>query len=1339
MASYAATWQDISVEFTQGRISKVKSFSDTALKEAQERTTLPSLNTLGMLSEMCIRAMDTPCAARLNLEIFKLFQQLPQAERSSPIANGLFLQALARGLRIATATNFSEGISQYLALIPARIDHSFGFELGWIDAALAVGEAHLRQGNKLEAEKFIERAWGQFIGRDNNSPIDIIHYVRRFSYSFLRLGQAQRALQTSIIGWSVVKQVGRISHYDSLQYLGVMLLIQESIGNLSASVDFAVTMLDEIKTLEYDAEYAEDLRLEIEARLTLSCHSARGLNCAAAYDIAERHRDLFSKIWAKKKPISDGRRLSIIASTLFLAGSGTAPPDWLRGALADSQFTEGILEPRRRAQSASIGRFVGALNSPRLDVLTSEINSIFKENLRQIESAVHAEPFDLAPLGGTERLVNDFAMQARIASGSSDDITDSDVFLIAELANKSPSRIDAKYAHLVSMMPDRGSSLAFQQVRRLREDIQLLERRLLARIVQKSLEAKAVTLPDAGTASSTMVGRLQMLKRSLHNREAGLGKTIIHSPPFANALSDLRNSISDGDRYITSFISAGSVYTLCVSKHEFWLAQGPFDPISTNLAVKLVKAALGNPGAPSEVIDKSFPIKQVDFLTRSFLTPISECLVGAEELVFSLPQNLSGIPVHVFLDPLADSLTEVGRLGTVPWLGLRYSIRMVSGYEQVVAGNLRNREPNTSNIFIGVGDPVLRGRLEDGQPRTQTALRGVLPTSSGSITELDELPDTGDELRSLGKFFGADSRVFLRDEASELNLRRIPLRSARILAFATHGLTREEVPGISESALVLTPISSTIPAIDGVLTATDISRLDLDSDLVILSACNSASFSIDLFGPEAGSLSTAFFLAGAKSTLASLWSVNSDASRRLMEEFAKAYSKGNITPAKALRLAMISFLNDGSISSYYQHPRFWAAFTVFGGGSASPGQARPRQDVKFEEIPGVVNRPGHLMQAIDHNGLTIVAGAEPEAGSEVYTGFIKAINVNGDVVWKNSEIGRFFSLASSETNGYFYSLGYPAPNSKNKYIEIKQLDARGQQQSAVVVPIEKPESPGTAFLLSTEFMAVFGHLNSSDDARLGTNKVRIINLKSGSVSWEWALPESSDRLFYRRVQVRPAGMNELWVVVADKWSREKSEIRLGSLGWPLECSMMVKTMIFRLNPETRSVSSAVSIENHFVTDLLDKPHGEVFLASERYDGCLNSVDYGVSRLSDPNQFILSSRDFYGLNISTLKFYQSGNSTILTGIVTRDFDSADLTQRSITRTGVDPVMDADPNRSSGVLVAFIDDDLRPVSIDYIFTGLDSFIEAITPTQGNRAWRGFGSTADRQLGLTIRLSN
>jgi CHAT domain-containing protein len=110
---------------------------------------------------------------------------------------------------------------------------------------------------------------------------------------------------------------------------------------------------------------------------------------------------------------------------------------------------------------------------------------------------------------------------------------------------------------------------------------------------------------------------------------------------------------------------------------------------------------------------------------------------------------------------------------------------------------------------------------------------------------------------------------------------------------------------------------------DGLLTAEDVSGLDLlDTELVVLSACETGLGEIRT-GEGVFGLRRAFVLAGAKTLIMSLWKVPDEQTRELMEEFYRRLMSGE-SRSGALRRAQMA------IRDRYADPGYWGAFVCQG-------------------------------------------------------------------------------------------------------------------------------------------------------------------------------------------------------------------------------------------------------------------------------------------------------------------------------------------------------------------------------------------------------------------------
>ncbi len=158
------------------------------------------------------------------------------------------------------------------------------------------------------------------------------------------------------------------------------------------------------------------------------------------------------------------------------------------------------------------------------------------------------------------------------------------------------------------------------------------------------------------------------------------------------------------------------------------------------------------------------------------------------------------------------------------------------------------------------------------------------------------------------------SEVFLRKEATEAALRKYGDRY-RYLHFATHGQFNPDAP--LQSALLLAPDSQS----DGILSVDKVYSLNIDADLVTLSACETGLSKI-ANGDDLVGLTRGFLYAGSSSIVASLWKVDDRATAELMARFYRALLATD--KMGALREAQLE------TKKVYPHPYYWASFQLTG-------------------------------------------------------------------------------------------------------------------------------------------------------------------------------------------------------------------------------------------------------------------------------------------------------------------------------------------------------------------------------------------------------------------------
>ena len=275
--------------------------------------------------------------------------------------------------------------------------------------------------------------------------------------------------------------------------------------------------------------------------------------------------------------------------------------------------------------------------------------------------------------------------------------------------------------------------------------------------------------------------------------------------------------------------------------------------------------------------------------------------------------------------PLAMLLTQdhAGPLAQAPWLVRRASVQVLGNLGLHVRRPARSGGPLANVQVAGIGGADLPQPAAPAAAQLAALFRGGRPLA-GSIAQLPPLPLAEKELRAIADALpGGQDRILIGPDAAEERLKQADLSRARVLAFATHGLASGEIRGLWEPALLV----GTAPGSgeDGLLGASEIARLKLDADWVILSACNTAA-GADAGAPAYSGLATAFAQAGARALMLSHWRVRDDAAPRLSVATVRGAARG-LSRAEALRRAQLALMADRSVPDA-AHPAVWAPFVI---------------------------------------------------------------------------------------------------------------------------------------------------------------------------------------------------------------------------------------------------------------------------------------------------------------------------------------------------------------------------------------------------------------------------
>lgn len=362
-----------------------------------------------------------------------------------------------------------------------------------------------------------------------------------------------------------------------------------------------------------------------------------------------------------------------------------------------------------------------------------------------------------------------------------------------------------------------------------------------------------------------------------------------------------------------------------------------------------------------------FDLTATHRLYSDLLAPVRQGWQGANDLLFVVNGPLGRIPFAVLttapftVNEKAEPLFAGYR--DVPWLVRDVAISRLPSASALLSLRTDSRPSEARRPFIGFGDPFFN-RNQAAEPHSAdlpldlagrgrplhvrgvrvvengTSLDSGQGIGSGQLAMLNRLPDTAEELTRIALALKSDPKtdLFLGAKATEATVKAMDLSDRRVIAFATHALVSGDLDGLTQPALALCSPAVTGESDDGLLTLAEVLGLKLNADWVVLSACNTGA--ADGEGAEAVSgLGRAFFYAGARALLATMWSVETTSAARLTTAlFGQMALRPDLSRSKALREAVLGLMDGtglvdpatGEVAASYAHPFFWAPFILAG-------------------------------------------------------------------------------------------------------------------------------------------------------------------------------------------------------------------------------------------------------------------------------------------------------------------------------------------------------------------------------------------------------------------------
>jgi CHAT domain-containing protein/Tfp pilus assembly protein PilF len=329
-------------------------------------------------------------------------------------------------------------------------------------------------------------------------------------------------------------------------------------------------------------------------------------------------------------------------------------------------------------------------------------------------------------------------------------------------------------------------------------------------------------------------------------------------------------------------------------------------------------------GAPFDVP------KSHDLFVR-LLGPVSERLANAKHLITVPSGPLLSLPFGVLVTEPQDPVLN-DDYSAVAWLARRQAITLAPSVQSFI--NLRtNVQPSrATKELIGFGNFVPKRDAEVILRRR--GLPEACRPEIVAVANMPPLPNTAAELKSVAASLGhAQSELVLGSNFTEEAVKEADLADYRVIYFATHALLPFDFTCWPEPMLVTSTSPGPDAKDDGLLVSSEVLELNLDADLVVLSACNTGGPGGETGGESLSGLARAFFYAGARSLMVTHWQIPDAPTVALMTKVFEGLSTGTLTAAEAMKRGQIAMIEQPRFS----HPLNWAAFSVIGDGGQRPG------------------------------------------------------------------------------------------------------------------------------------------------------------------------------------------------------------------------------------------------------------------------------------------------------------------------------------------------------------------------------------------------------------------
>ncbi|MBI9067432.1 MAG: CHAT domain-containing protein [Salinivirgaceae bacterium] len=400
------------------------------------------------------------------------------------------------------------------------------------------------------------------------------------------------------------------------------------------------------------------------------------------------------------------------------------------------------------------------------------------------------------------------------------------------------------------------------------------------------------------------------------------------------SVQEIQNSLNDKTCMVSYFTADNAIYISSISKNSFKLIKVD-KPDNFEKQVALFQKAILT---KNNIIYTNYGEK-----LYKTLFPENSIAQDIENLVLIPDGALTTIPFEVLLNNNEEYLIKDYNISYAYSANLWYqkqnkptktydydflAFAPVFADGSTAGTTLRTRSmfAEMDSLAYATDSIATRGNMLNGEQIT------ALPATESEVTDIFNLYKKRHK-KALVKTHALANEVFAKSDT---------LSNSKIIHIATHGFVNKEKPELSGILLAQNTNLSKHENIDsvgikyeykqegedGILYSGEIYNLNLNADLVVLSACETGLGQIKQ-GEGVIGLTRALMYAGADNLMVSLWKVSDESTDKLMVDFYTKMlkdKKNKKSYSQLLRKAKLEMIDDGT----YSHPYYWSPFVLIG-------------------------------------------------------------------------------------------------------------------------------------------------------------------------------------------------------------------------------------------------------------------------------------------------------------------------------------------------------------------------------------------------------------------------